>query len=79
MLLLAIHHVFNLSLSLGYFQDVLKTTGVTIIKNENLDNNTIKSIIPVSNLPFHGKIIEKCVFLQIDTYLRKICCMVIYY
>ena len=70
LLLPAIHHIVNLSLSLGYFPDVLKKACVTpLIKNETLDNDNIKNFRPVSNLPFLGKIIEKCVFLQINTYL----------
>ena len=70
LLLPAIHHIVNLSLSLGYFPDVLKKACVTpLIKNENLDDDNIKNFRPVSNLPFLGKIIEKCVFLQINTYL----------
>ena len=69
LLLPAIHHIVNLSLSLGYFPDVLKKTCATpLIKNENLDNDNIKNFRPVSNLPFLGKISEKCVF-QINTYL----------
>ena len=70
LLLPAIHHIVNLSLSLVYFPDVLKKACVTpLIKNESLDNDNIKNFRPVSNLPFLGKIIEKCVFLQINTYL----------
>ena len=70
LLLPAIHRIVNLSLSLHYFPDVLKKAFVTpLIKNENLDNDNIKNFRPVSNLPFHGKIMEKCVFLQINTYL----------
>ena len=70
LLLPAIHHIVNLSLSLGSFCDVLKKASVTpLIKNENLDYDNIKSFRPVSNLPFLGKVIEKCVFLQINTYL----------
>ena len=66
----AIHHIVNLSLSLGYFPDVLKKACVTtLIKNETLDNDNIKNFRYVSNLPFLGKIIEKCVFLQINVYL----------
>ena len=57
-------------MSLGYFPDVLKKACVTpLIKNENLDNNNIKNFRSVSNLPFLGKLIEKCVFLQSDVYL----------
>ena len=64
LLLPAIHHIVNLSLSLGYFPDFLKKACVTpLIKKENLDNDNIKHFRPVSNLPFLGKIIEKCVFL----------------
>ena len=70
LLLPAIHHTVNLSLSQGYFPDVLKKACVTpLIKNENLDYDNIKNFRPVSNLPFLGKLIEKCVFLQINTYL----------
>ena len=57
-------------MSLHYFPDVLKKACVTpLIKNESLDYDNIKNFRPVSNLPFLGKIIEKCVFLQINTYL----------
>ena len=42
LLLPAIHHIANLSLSQGYFPDVLKKACVTpLIKNENLDNDNI--------------------------------------
>ena len=34
-----------------------------------MDNDNIKNFRSASNLPFLGKIIEKCVFLQINTYL----------
>ena len=70
LLLPAILHIVNLSLSLGYLPDFLKKACVSpLIKNENLDNDNIKNFRPESNLPFLGKIIEKCVFLQINTYL----------
>ena len=70
LLLPAIHHIVNFSLRLGYFPDVLRKAFVTpLIKNENLDNDNIKIFRPVSTLPFPGKIIEKCVFLQINAYL----------
>ena len=66
LLLPAIHHTVNLSLNLGYFLDVLKKACVTpLIKNENLDDDKIKNFRPVSNLPFRGKLIEKCVFLRL--------------
>ena len=43
LLLHATHHIVNLSLSLGYFPDVLKKACVTpLTKNENLDNDNIK-------------------------------------
>ena len=45
LLLPAIHHIVNLSLSQGYFPDVLKKACVTpLIKNENLDNDNIKNL-----------------------------------
>ena len=70
LLLFAIHHIVNLTLSLGYFPDAFKKACVALmIKNENLDNDNIKKFRPVSNLPFLGKIIKKCVFFQINTYL----------
>ena len=63
LLLPAIHHIVYLSLSLGGFPNSLKKACVTpLIKNETLDNDNIKNFEPVSNLPFLGKIIEKCFF-----------------
>ena len=56
LLLPAIHHIVNLSLSLGYFPDVFKKACVTpLIRNENLDNDDIKNFKPVINLPFLAK------------------------
>ena len=70
LLLLAIHHIVNLSLSQAYFPDVLKKACVTLLnKNESLDNDNIKIFRPVSNLPFLGKLLEKSVFFQNNTYL----------
>ena len=40
-----------------------------LIKHENLDNDNVKNFRPKCNWPFLGKIIQKCVFLQINTYL----------
>ena len=55
LLLPAIHHIVNLSLSLGYFPGVLKKAcAILLIKNENLDID-IKNFRPVSNLPFLDK------------------------
>ena len=63
LLLPAIHHIVNLSLSLGCFPDVLKKACVTpLIKNENLDNDNIKNFRPVSNLPFFRQINRKMCF-----------------
>ena len=42
-----------------------------MIKNKNLDNDNCKNFRPVSNLPFLGRVIEKCVFFQINTYLYE--------
>ena len=71
-LLCAIYHIVNLSLNLGYFSDVLKKVCLLpLIENENLDNDNMKNFIPISNSPFCGKIIEKCVFLQVNTRLCK--------
>ena len=62
LILPAIHHIANLSLSLGYFPDALKKACVTpLIKNENLDKDNIKNFRPVSDLRFLGKIIEKSI------------------
>ena len=56
LLLPAIHHIVNLSLSLGYFPDVLKKTCVTpLIKNENLDNDNIKNFRPLAICLFLAK------------------------
>ena len=74
----AIHHIVNLSLSLSYFPDILKKACVTpLIKNENLDNDNNKNFRPVRNLPFLGKIIEKCVFSKLIHNCVKIHCMAI--
>ena len=66
-----LHFIVNLSLSESYVPSCLKHSIITsVLKKSNLNTNEYKSFRPVSNLSFVFKLIEKCVYLQIQSYLK---------
>ena len=70
-ILLIYHSIFNLSLSKSHVPSCLKHSIITpVLKKSNLNTNEYKSFRPVSNLSFVSKLIEKCVYLQIQSYLE---------
>ena len=66
-----LHFIINLSLSESHIPSCLKHSITTpALKKSNLNINEYKSFHPVSNLNFVSKLIEKCVYLQIQSYLE---------
>ena len=66
-----LHFIVNLSLSKSHILSCLKHFIITpVVKNSNLNTNEYKSFCPMSNLSFVSKLIEKCVYLQIQSYLE---------
>ncbi|KAL0148215.1 hypothetical protein M9458_056447 [Cirrhinus mrigala] len=64
--------VVNTSLLSGTFPNSLETAVVKpLLKKSNLDNTILSNYRPISNLPFIGKIIEKVVFNQLNSYLNS--------
>ena len=58
--------IINLSLSTGGFPSQMKhATTTPIIKGKNSDSDDLKNYIPVSNLPFLSKLIQKVVAKEI--------------
>ena len=66
-----LHFIVNLSLSESHVPSCLKhSIIIPVLKKSNLNTNEYKSFCPVSNLSFVSKLIEKCVYLQIQSYLE---------
>ena len=66
-----LHFIVNLSLHESHVSSCLKHSIITsVLKKSNLNTNRYKSFPPVSNLNFVSKLIEKCVYLQIQSYLE---------
>ena len=64
--------IVNCSLQSGLFPMALKTAVIKpLLKKPNLDASVINNYRPISNLPFLGKIIEKVVFQQLNTFLEQ--------
>lgn len=62
--------IVNSSLMSGVFPTALKTAVVKpLLKKKSLDPCVLNNYRPISNLPFIGKVIEKVVFNQTNTYL----------
>ena len=56
----------------GVFPDTLKAAIVRpLLKKHNLDPTILGNYRPISNLPFLGKVIEKTIILQLDTFLQN--------
>ena len=64
--------IVNSSLQSGIYPDLLKTAVVRpLLKKHNLDPSVLGNYRPISNLPFLGKILEKCIFHQLDVFLQN--------
>ena len=62
--------IFNASLSIGYFPDLLKIARVVpIFKSGN--SKIISNYRPISILPYISKIIEKIIYNRLSNYLTK--------
>ena len=60
-----------LSLSKSHVPSCLKCSIIIpVLKKSNLNTNEYKNFRPVSNISFVSKLIEKCVYLQIQSYLE---------
>ena len=66
----ALRNIINLSLTTGEMPRDLKTAMVKpLLKKSNSDSGDFVNFRPVSNLKFVSKLIEKAVFLQLNTHL----------
>ena len=66
-LLPAVTTIVNQSLSSGYIPSSLKSARVTpLLKKANSDKNVYKNYRPVSQLPFLGKLLERCCLSQVQ-------------
>ena len=64
--------LFNSSLASGIFPQCFKSALVTpILKKRCLDHNDLNNYMPVSNLCFIAKILEKLVLSQVSSYLNS--------
>ena len=73
-----LHFIINLSLSESHVPSCLKHSIITpVLKKSNLNTNEYKSFRPVSNLSFVSKLIKKCVYFQIQSYLKY--CIIIFF
>ena len=65
-----LYKIFNYSLSIGYFPDLLKIARVVpIFKSGN--SKIISNYRPISILPYISKIIEKIIYNRLCNYLNK--------
>ena len=61
--------IVNKSLSSGYVPPSFKSARVTpLLKKAKLDRNVYKNYRPVSQLPFLGKLLERCCLAQVQNY-----------
>ena len=71
-LLPILSQIVNMSLTSGVFPSELKTALICpILKKSDLDPDNLGNYRPVSNLPFLGKLIEKCVADQFVAHLEN--------
>ena len=64
-------YIFNSSLASGFFPQCFKSALVTpILKKKCLDHNDLNNYLPVSNLCFIAKILEKLVLSQVSSHLN---------
>ena len=70
-LLPILHFIVDSSLRESYVPPSLKQSIITpVLKKSNLNAYTYKSFHPVSNPSFISKLIEKCVYYQLVSYLN---------
>ena len=63
-------HIINSSLTTGVFPESFKNALVRpVLKNSNLDKETLSSYRPISNLSLFSKLLEKCVLKQLISHL----------
>ena len=66
----ALLHIVNLLLDTGSLPQNLKVAYIVPrLKKESLDKNDLRNHTPVSNLSFLSKLLEKCVYGQINEHL----------
>ena len=71
-LLPVIHSIVNKSLQESTMPSLLKRALVKpLIKKPSLDKENLKNYIPVSNIPYIGKLIEKAAIKQINEHLTE--------
>ena len=61
--------IINASFSSGVFPQFLKLSHITPIINDKRDVNSLSNYRLISNLSFMSKLIDKCVFLQLQEHL----------
>ena len=65
-------NLINVSLSTGKFPQKFKHALVTpLIKNNKMDENSMASYRPISNLHYVSKLLERCVVKQLQEHLSK--------
>ncbi len=75
MLVPVVANLVNASLSTGRFPKCFKHALVTpLIKNGKLDENSMASYRPISNLHYVSKLLERCVTKQLQEHLLKNSC-----
>ncbi len=60
--------IFNTSLISWVVPDCLTATVTPLLKKPNLDSSNFNNCRPISNLPFHSKILEKNVLTQLQSH-----------
>src|SRR3984893_16902003 len=70
-LIVPITHLINLSLSEGIFPDTFKRAIVLpLLKKYSLPKDDLSSYIPISNLNFISKVLEKVIYSRLSAYLE---------
>lgn len=67
-----LHHLFNFSLSQGYFPNCLKESIVIPVYKQKGDQKEVTNYRPISLIPTLGKIFEQCVKTKLVNYLEGI-------
>ena len=67
-----ITRIVNLSLSCGVFSKQFKSAlAKLLLKKSNLDPNDLKNYLPISNLSFLSKLIERVIAVRLSSYLSS--------
>ena len=68
-----ITRLFNMSLSMGIFPSLFKSSQITpLLKKQGLDTSNYSNYRPISNLNFIGKVLEKIVLQQLQSHLESV-------